>query len=43
MTGSMPRVGGHEVGAGDGTVATGAVTCACGRGAARMSSVLMWL
>ena len=33
-----PGVGGRKAGAGDGIVATGAVTCACGRGAAGMSS-----
>ena len=39
-TGSAAGEGGCKAGAGDGTVATGAVTCACGRGAAGMSSVL---
>ena len=37
-TGNTPGEGGREAGAGDGTVAIGAVTCACGRGAAGMSS-----
>ena len=40
-TSSTPGEGGREAGVRDGMVATGAVTCASERGAARMSSVAM--
>ena len=40
-TGNNPREGGRDLGAGDGTVATGAVMTGAGRGSARMSSIRM--